>query len=112
MRLLGNIKINRTSVSILVNISNVADCHSKHGVIGSIEADGPSLIVPVSERVQVDVHSSSNLGFTVKEVGSPDNQIRPTSVDKKTSYKLKISFSLSFPKYRETGSLVHLQFAN
>lgn len=77
------IRINQTSVSILVNISNVADCHSKHGVVGSVEADGPSLIIPVSEGVQVDVHSSSDLGFTVKEVGSADDQIRPTNVNNK-----------------------------
>lgn len=40
-----------TSVSVLVKISNVADCQSKHGVIGPIETDGPSLIVPVAEGV-------------------------------------------------------------
>lgn len=71
-------EINPTSVSILINISNVADCHSKHGVVGPVEADGSSLIIPVSERVQVDVHSSSDLGFAVKEVWSSDNQVSPT----------------------------------
>lgn len=91
----SDIEINQTSVSVLVNISNVADGHSEHGVIGSVQADGPSLIIPVSKRVQVDVHGSSNLGFTVKEVGRSDYQIRPTSDDIKKKENANQRYLLS-----------------
>lgn len=67
-----------TSVSVLINISDVADCHTKHGVIGPVEPDGPSLIVPVAKGVQVDIHCSTDLCLTVKEIWSSNNQIGPT----------------------------------
>lgn len=67
-----------TSISVLVKISNTAHRHSKHGIVGPIETDGPSLIIPVAKGVQVDVYSPTNLSLTVKEVWSSNNQIRPT----------------------------------
>ena len=62
-----------TSISILVQISDVADRHPEHGVIRPVEADRPSVIVPVTERVQVDVDGSTDLGLAVEKVGSSDN---------------------------------------
>lgn len=67
-----------TSISILVQISNAADCHPEHGVVGPVQTDGPGLIIPVAKGVQVDVHSSTNLRLAVKEIWSSNNEICPT----------------------------------
>lgn len=77
-----------TSVPVLVQISYVADCHSKHGVVGPVETDGPSLVVPVTEGVQVHVHSPTNLCLTVKEIRSSNNQICPATRTETENYKL------------------------
>ena len=66
-----------TAISVLVQISDVADRHSKHGVVGPVETDRPSLIIPVAKGVQVHVHGPSDLCFTVKEIRSSNDQIRP-----------------------------------
>lgn len=73
-----------TSVSVLVQISDAADGHPEHGVVGPVETDRPGLIVPVAEGVQVDVHSPADLCLTVKEIRSSDNQIRPSVPRNKT----------------------------
>lgn len=67
-----------TSISILVEISDATNCHPEHGVVCPVQTDGPGLIIPVAKGVQVDVHSSTNLRLTVKEIWSSNNEIRPT----------------------------------
>lgn len=67
-----------TSISILVEISDATDCHPKHGIVCPVQTDGPGLIVPVAKGVQVDVHSSTDLRLTVKEIWSSNNEICPT----------------------------------
>lgn len=67
-----------TSISILVEISDATDCHPEHGVVRPVQTDGPGLIIPVAKGVQVDIHSSTDLRLTVKEIWSSNNEICPT----------------------------------
>lgn len=66
-----------TSIPILVQIPYVADRYPKHRVICPVETDGPSLVIPVAEGVQVHIYSPTYLCFAVKEVRSSHNQICP-----------------------------------
>lgn len=70
---------------VLIDISNVLHCQSKHRVFGAIQADWRHSI-PASFLVLVDVNSSSNISILHVELRGSNNNVLPSGPKSCTGY--------------------------
>lgn len=70
---------------VLVDISNVLHCQSKHRVFGAIQTDGRHSI-PASFPVHVDVNSSSNISILHVELRGSNDNVLPSGPKSRTDY--------------------------
>lgn len=74
-----------TFIRVLIDISNVLHCQSKHGVSGADQTDGRHSI-PASLSVHVDVNSSSNISVLHVELRGSDHNVLPSGPKWCTDY--------------------------